>query len=151
MCRLIFIHLSRSVWSETFWKLDIIQTQTICVLCFGYLGWTSYSIYKSIKGEEIGFGNFLSLEYLPLTLLLLLYLNSLMGKRFEIDKVVLIKRKNPTDYFKNNQQQQKEWIEKSMWIHPQFDYRLGGEVIVCGMNFSRIPLIYKISVWGFFS
>ena len=84
------------------------------VLYFGYLGCVGYSVYKSIKGEEIGFGNFLSLEYLPLTLLLPLYLNSLWGKRFEIDKVVLIKRKNPTDYFKNKQQQQKEWIEKSM-------------------------------------
>ena len=84
------------------------------VLYFGYLGCVGYSVYKSIKGEEIGFGNFLSLEYLPLILLLPLYLNSLWGKRFEIDKVVLIKRKNPTDYFKNKQQQQKEWIEKSM-------------------------------------
>ena len=86
------------------WILSRPKPYVLYVLCFGYLGWTGYSIYKNI--------NFI--EYFPLTLLLLLYLNSLMGKSFEIDKIVLIKRKNPTDYFKNKQQQQKEWIEKSM-------------------------------------
>ena len=96
------------------WILSRPKPYVLYVLCFGYLGCVGYSIYKSIKGEEIGSGNFLSLEYFPLTLLLLLYLNSLWSKRFEIDKVVLIKRKNPTDYFKNKQQQQKEWIEKPM-------------------------------------
>ena len=90
------------------WILSRPKPYMLYVLYFGCLGWTGYLVY------EVGFGNFLSLEYFPLTLLLLLYLNSLWGKRFEIDKVVLIKRKNPTDYFKNKQQQQKEWIEKSM-------------------------------------
>ena len=62
------------------------------VLYFGYLGWTGYSVYKDI--------NFI--EYFPLTLLLLLYLTDKKDKP------------NRTDYFKNKQQQQKEWIEKSM-------------------------------------
>ena len=78
------------------------------VLCFGYLGWTGYSVYTPYEAP---------FSLLPLFLfpyLTLHYLPSLIGKRLEIDKIVLIKRKNPTDYFKNKQQQQKEWIEKSM-------------------------------------
>ena len=90
------------------WILSRPKPYMLYVLYFGCLGWTSYLVY------EVGFGNFLELEYFPLIFLLFVFLNSLMHKRFEIDKVVLIKRKNPTDYFKNKQQQQKEWIEKSM-------------------------------------
>ena len=90
------------------WILSRPKPYMVYVLYFGCLGWTSYLAY------EVGFGNFLELEYFPLIFLLFVFLNSLMHKRFEIDKVVLIKRKNPTDYFKNKQQQQKEWIEKSM-------------------------------------
>ena len=78
------------------------------VLYFGCLGWTGYSVYKDIKGEEIRFGFF---EYFPLTFLLLLYLTGLAFKRLEIDKK---DKSNRIDYFKNKQQQQKEWIEKSM-------------------------------------
>ena len=78
------------------------------VLYFGCLGWGSYSVYKDIKGEEIGFGFF---EYFPLTFLLLLYLTGLAVKRLEIDKK---DKSNRIDYFKNKQEQQKEWIEKSM-------------------------------------
>ena len=80
------------------------------VLYFGCLGWGSYSVYKDIKGEEIRwFGDFF--EYFPLTFLLLLYLTGLAFKRLEIDKK---DKSNRIDYFKNKQQQQKEWIEKSM-------------------------------------
>ena len=88
------------------------------VLYFGYLGCVGYPIYKSIKGEEIGFGNFFSLEYflLPLFLFpyLTYYLTSLIGKRLEIYLTDKKDKPNRTDYFKNKQQQQKEWIEKSM-------------------------------------
>ena len=79
------------------------------VLYFSLVGWVGYSIYKDIKGEEIGFGNFF--EYFPITLFLLLYLTGLAVKRLEIDKK---DKSNRIDYFKNKQQQQKEWIEKSM-------------------------------------
>ena len=80
------------------------------VLYFGCLGWAGYSVYKDIKGEEIRwFGHFF--EYFPLTFLLLLYLTGLAFKRLEIDKK---DKSNRIDYFKNKQQQQKEWIEKSM-------------------------------------
>ena len=81
------------------------------VLYFGCLGCVGYPIYKSIKGEEIGFGNFFSLEYLLLPLFLFIYLTDLAVKRLEIDKK---DKSNRIDYFKNKQQQQKEWIEKSM-------------------------------------
>ena len=92
------------------WILSRPKPYVLYVLCFGHLGWTGYSVYKVIKGEEIGFGY--SDQY-GLWIFLFFYLSSLMGKRFEIDKVVLIKRKNPTDYFKNKQEKQKELIEKS--------------------------------------
>ena len=98
------------------WILSRPKPYVLYVLCFGHFGWTlrwmGYLVYKDIKGEEIGFGYFD--DQYGLWIFLFFYLSSLMSKRFEIDKVVLIKRKNPTDYFKNKQQQQKEWIEKSM-------------------------------------
>ena len=82
------------------------------VLYFGCLGWAGYSVYKNIiKGEEIGFGNFFHETYYLLPLFLLLYLTGLAVKRLEIDKK---DKSNRIDYFKNKQQQQKEWIEKSM-------------------------------------
>ena len=92
------------------WILSRPKPYVLYVLCFGHLGWTGYSVYKDIKGEEIGFGYF---DQYGLWIFLFFYLSSLMGKRFEIDKIVLIKRKNPTDYFKNKQEKQKELIEKS--------------------------------------
>ena len=93
------------------WILSRPKPYVLYVLCFGYLGWTGYSIYKNIKGEEIGFGNFFHETYCLLTLFLLLYLTGLAVKRLEIDKK---DKSNRTDYFKNKRQQQKEWIEKSM-------------------------------------
>ena len=81
------------------------------VLYFGCLGCVGYSIYKDIKGEEIGFGNFFHETYYLLPLFLLLYLTGLAVKRLEIDKK---DKSNRIDYFKNKQQQQKEWIEKPM-------------------------------------
>ena len=67
-----------------------------------------YSVYKDIKGEEIRwFGNFFDGPWI----FLFLYLTVLGGKRLEFGKK---DKPNRIDYFKNNQQQQKEWIEKSM-------------------------------------
>jgi len=78
------------------------------VLYFGCLGWTGYSVYKDIKGEEIRwFGNFFDGPWI----FLFLYLTVLGGKRLEFGKK---DKPNRIDYFKNKQQQQKEWIEKSM-------------------------------------
>ena len=78
------------------------------VLYFGCLGWGSYSVYKDIKGEEIRwFGNFFDGPWT----FLLLYLTVLAVKRLEFGKK---DKSNRIDYFKNKQQQQKEWIEKSM-------------------------------------
>ena len=76
------------------------------VLYFGCLGWGGYSVYKDIKGE-VGFGNFFDGPWI----FLFLYLTVLGGKRLEFGKK---DKPNRIDYFKNNQQQQKEWIEKSM-------------------------------------
>ncbi|MAJ72691.1 hypothetical protein CMK13_06770 [Candidatus Poribacteria bacterium] len=94
------------------WILSRPKPYVLYVLCFGYLGWTGYPIYKSIKGEEIGFRNFFSLEYflLPLFLFpyLTYYLTSLIGKRLEIYLTDKKDKPNRTDYFKNKQQQQKE-------------------------------------------
>ena len=78
------------------------------VLYFGCLGWGSYSVYKDVKGEEIRwFGNFFDGPWI----FLFLYLTVLGGKRLEFGKK---DKPNRIDYFKNKQQQQKEWIEKSM-------------------------------------
>ena len=78
------------------------------VLYFGCLGWGGYSVYKDIKGEEIRwFGNFFDGPWI----FLFLYLTVLGGKRLEFGKK---DKPNRIDYFKNKQQQQKEWIEKSM-------------------------------------
>ena len=94
------------------WILSRPKPYMVYVLYFGCLGWTSYLAY------EVGFGNFLSLEYflLPLFLFpyLTYYLTSLIGKRLEIYLTDKKDKPNRTDYFKNKQQQQKEWIEKSM-------------------------------------
>ena len=78
------------------------------ILYFGCLGWGSYSVYKDVKGEEIRwFGNFFDGPWI----FLFLYLTVLGGKRLEFGKK---DKPNRIDYFKNKQQQQKEWIEKSM-------------------------------------
>ena len=78
------------------------------VLYFGCLGWGSYSVYKDVKGEEIRwFGNFFDGPWI----FLFLYLTVLGGKRLEFGKK---DKPNRIDYFKNKQQLQKEWIEKSM-------------------------------------
>ena len=94
------------------WILSRPKPYMVYVLYFGCLGWTGYLVY------EVGFGNFLSLEYflLPLFLFpyLTYYLTSLIGKRLEIYLTDKKDKPNRTDYFKNKQQQQKEWIEKSM-------------------------------------
>tara|TARA_Y100000593_G_C4080658_1_gene223697 strand:+ start:163 stop:528 length:366 start_codon:yes stop_codon:yes gene_type:complete len=92
------------------WILSRPKPYAFNVLYFSLVGWAGYSVYKDIKGEEIRwFGDFF--EYFPLTFLLLLYLTGLAFKRLEIDKK---DKSNRTDYFKNKQQQQKEWIGKSM-------------------------------------
>ena len=80
------------------------------VLYFSLLGWMIYKDYKDI-GEEIGFGSFLSIdkqEVFPFFLLLYL---TLLGPKGLDDKK---DKSNRIDYFKNKQQHQKEWIEKSM-------------------------------------
>ena len=85
------------------------------VLYFGCLGWTGYSVYKDIKGEEIRFGFFAETDfmwpYFMCIYFLFFYLTGLAVKRLEIDKK---DKSNRIDYFKNKQQQQKEWIGKSM-------------------------------------
>ena len=92
------------------WILSRPKPYALNVLYFSLVGWTCYSVYKDIKGEEIRwFGDFF--EYFPLTFLLLSYLTGLAVKRLEIDKK---DKSNRIDYFKNKQQLQKEWIEKSM-------------------------------------
>ena len=101
------------------WILSRPKPYVLYVLCFGHFGWTlGYWVIWFTKGEEIGFGNFFSLEYflLPLFLFpyLTYYLTSLIGKRLEIYLTDKKDKPNRTDYFKNKQQQQKEWIEKSM-------------------------------------
>jgi len=60
------------------------------VLYFGCLGWAGYSIYKDIKGEEIGFG-FFDVTYFMWPFFLFIYLTGLAVKRLPID----IKRTNP--------------------------------------------------------
>ena len=109
----IFIFSSGRFSRQRFvnWILSRPKPYVLNVLYFGCLGWVGYSIYKNIKGEEIGFGNFFHETYCLLTLFLLLYLTGLAVKRLEIDKK---DKSNRTDYFKNKRQQQKEWIEKSM-------------------------------------
>ena len=92
------------------WILSRPKPYALNVLYFSLVGWTCYSVYKDIKGEEIRwFGDFF--ENFPLTFLLLSYLTGLAVKRLEIDKK---DKSNRIDYFKNKQQLQKEWIEKSM-------------------------------------
>ena len=85
------------------------------VLYFGCLGFGCYSVYKYIKGEEIRFGFFdetyFMWPYFMCIYFLFFYLTGLAVKRLEIDKK---DKSNRIDYFKNKQQQQKEWIEKSM-------------------------------------
>ena len=116
------------------WILSRPKPYAFNVLYFSLVGWGGYSVYKDIKGEEIRwFGDFF--EYFPLTFLLLLYLTGLAFKRLEIDKK---DKSNRIDYFKNKQQQQKEWIGKSMWIHPQSDYQARWSVIACGVKLSMI-------------
>ena len=56
------------------------------ILYFGCLGWMGYSIYKDIKGEEIGFGTFFHETYFMWSSFLFLYLTYLAGKRLEMEK-----------------------------------------------------------------
>ena len=90
------------------WILSRPKPYVFNVLYFSLVGWVGYSIYKDIKGEEIRwFGSFFDGPWI----FLFFYLTLLAIKRLEIDKK---EKSNRIDYFKNKQQQQKEWIEKSM-------------------------------------
>ena len=90
------------------WILSRPKPYAFNVLYFSLVGWGGYSVYKDIKGEEIRwFGNFFDGPWI----FLFLYLTVLGGKRLEFGKK---DKPNRIDYFKNKQQLQKEWIEKSM-------------------------------------